>query len=60
MLQPWFTDAKLGIFIHWGIYSKGDAGESWPFYNGEISYKDYMAQASAFTASNVMPYNRPS
>jgi alpha-L-fucosidase len=55
MMQDWFLDAKLGIFIHWGIYSKGDAGESWPFYNGEISYKDYMAQAATFTAARYNP-----
>jgi alpha-L-fucosidase len=55
MIQDWFNDAKLGIFIHWGIYSKGDAGESWPFYNGEVSYKDYMAQASRFTAASYDP-----
>ena len=54
-MQDWFSDAKLGIFIHWGIYSKGDAGESWPFYNGTVSYKDYMAQAKTFTASHYDP-----
>ncbi len=55
MIQDWFTDAKLGIFIHWGIYSKGDAGESWPFFNGEISHAEYMAQAAVFTASHYDP-----
>ncbi|WP_232107961.1 alpha-L-fucosidase [Streptomyces gossypiisoli] len=20
-MQQWFTDAKLGIFVHWGIYA---------------------------------------
>lgn len=54
-MQDWFLDAKLGIFIHWGIYSKGDGGESWPFYNGDVSYEDYMAQAHSFTASCYDP-----
>ncbi|HEX4086021.1 MAG TPA: alpha-L-fucosidase [Chthoniobacteraceae bacterium] len=55
MIQEWFTDAKLGIFIHWGIYSKGEAGESWPIYNGQMPYEDYMAQAASFTASRYDP-----
>jgi len=54
-MQDWFGDAKLGIFIHWGIYSKGDTSESWAFYNGEISYEDYMAQAKSLTASRYDP-----
>jgi alpha-L-fucosidase len=55
MLQPWFADAKFGVFIHWGIYSLGNAGESWPFFNGEVPYDDYMAQAEEFTAENYDP-----
>lgn len=55
MLQPWFSDAKFGVFLHWGIYSLGRAGESWPFFNGEVSYEDYMAQASEFTAERYDP-----
>lgn len=27
--MQWFGDAKLGIFIHWGVYSKGETSESW-------------------------------
>ena len=45
MMQQWFKDAKLGIFMHWGLYSVRGITESWSFYNGEISYEDYMAQA---------------
>jgi alpha-L-fucosidase len=51
MLQPWFSEAKLGIFIHWGIYAVKPTGESWPFFRGEISREDYMAQRHGFTAS---------
>ncbi|MBD5347503.1 MAG: alpha-L-fucosidase [Bacteroides sp.] len=53
--MQWFADAKLGIFIHWGVYSKGDTSESWAFHNGYISLPDYMAQAEAFTAENYDP-----
>jgi alpha-L-fucosidase len=55
MLQPWFADAKFGIFIHWGIYSLGKTAESWPFFNGEVPYDEYMAQAQEFTAANYDP-----
>ena len=50
-IQPWFTDAKLGIFVHWGIYSVDGAAESWSFYDGRVPYADYMAQIDRFTAS---------
>jgi alpha-L-fucosidase len=28
-MQPWFEDAKLGIFVHWGIYAVDGVQESW-------------------------------
>ncbi|MDO5732586.1 MAG: alpha-L-fucosidase [Eubacteriales bacterium] len=52
MIQDWFLDAKLGIFIHWGIYSVADVSESWSFHNGAISYEDYMKQCEGFTAEH--------
>jgi alpha-L-fucosidase len=51
----WFRDAKLGIFIHWGIYSKGVGSESWAFHDGDTTYEAYIAQASLFTAANYHP-----
>jgi len=51
----WFKDAKLGIFIHWGIYSVNGIDESWSFYNDYISYSDYMKQLDGFTAKNYDP-----
>lgn len=53
--MEWFDDAKLGIFIHWGIYAVDGVGESWSFFNKHISHKDYMAQAERFTASRYEP-----
>jgi alpha-L-fucosidase len=53
--MQWFGDAKLGIFIHWGIYAVNGIDESWSFYNGYISYNDYMKQLRGFTASNFKP-----
>ena len=55
MMQEWFRKAKLGIFIHYGIYAVGDVSESWSFHNGNISYEDYMKQCEGFTASKYDP-----
>ena len=54
-MQDWFTDAKLGIFIHWGIYSAGDWNESWDFFNSTVPYNVYMDQAKTFTAAKYDP-----
>jgi len=51
----WFADAKLGIFIHWGIYSVNGISESWSFFNNYISYPNYKSQLSGFTASKYNP-----
>ena len=53
--MEWFKDARLGIFIHWGIYAVNGIDESWSFYNGYISYNDYMKQLGGFTASAYKP-----
>ncbi len=55
MMQDWFLEAKLGIFVHWGIYAVRGVGESWSFYHDSISYEDYMAQCEGFTAANYDP-----
>lgn len=51
----WFEDAKLGIFIHAGIYSVNGIDESWSFHNKKISYADYMKQLKGFTLSQYNP-----
>jgi len=48
--MQWFKDAKLGIFLHWGIYSVNGIDESWSFYNEYLTYDEYMKQAQGFTA----------
>jgi alpha-L-fucosidase len=53
--MQWFKDARLGIFIHWGLYAVNGIDESWSFYNGYISYEDYMKQMKGFTASAYKP-----
>jgi alpha-L-fucosidase len=53
--MQWFADAKLGIFIHWGIYSVNGISESWSFFNNYINYKDYRNQLKGFTADDYFP-----
>lgn len=53
--MEWFEEAKLGIFIHWGIYSVNGIDESWSFYNGYISHTDYLKQTEGFGAENYEP-----
>ena len=53
--MQWFKDAKLGIFIHWGLYAVNGIDESWSFYNGYISHQDYLKQKEGFTAQHYDP-----
>ena len=53
--MEWFSEAKLGIFIHWGIYSVNGISESWSFFNGYISHSDYMKQLKGFNAKKYNP-----
>ena len=53
--MQWFGDAKLGIFIHAGIYAVDGIDESWSFHNKKISYADYMKQLNGFTLKKYDP-----
>jgi len=53
--MEWFEDAKLGIFIHWGIYAVDGISESWAFFNNYISHSNYMKQLDGFSASSYNP-----
>ena len=53
--MQWFADAKLGIFIHAGIYAVDGIDESWSFHNKKISHADYMKQLKGFTLKNYNP-----
>lgn len=53
--MAWFTDAKLGIFIHWGMYAVNGISESWSFYNEYLTWDDYMKQMDGFTAEKYNP-----
>jgi alpha-L-fucosidase len=54
-MQPWFADAKLGIFVHYGIYAVDGVPESWSFYTGQVSREQYMKQLAGFTAAAYEP-----
>lgn len=51
----WFSQAKFGIFIHWGMYAVDGTSESWAFYNKTVPYDEYMAQMHRFDASEYDP-----
>jgi alpha-L-fucosidase len=51
----WYENAKLGIFIHWGIYAVNGTDESWAFFNRKLSWANYMQQTKGFTASRYDP-----
>lgn len=53
--MDWFGDAKLGIFIHWGIYSVNGISESWSFFNNYLNHEAYMKQLNGFTAAQYNP-----
>lgn len=53
--MEWFKNAKLGIFIHWGIYSVNGISESWSFFNNYINHENYMKQLTGFSASDYKP-----
>src|ERR1700734_3341986 len=43
----WYTDAKFGIFIHWGTYSVPAYGSEWYpreiYHEGSEEYKHHIA-----------------
>ena len=53
--MQWFADAKLGIFIHWGIYSVDGTSESWSFHSRQTTYPEYMSQLQRFGAEKYDP-----
>lgn len=53
--MEWFGKAKLGIFIHWGIYAVRGVSESWSFYNNYLPYDEYYKQEKGFNASKYNP-----
>ncbi len=60
----WWTDAKFGLFIHWGVYSvpagtyqdkKINGIGEWIMYHGEIPVTTYKEYAGSFNPVNYDP-----
>ncbi len=47
----WFTDARFGMFIHWGVYAVPAQGE-WIMHSGRIPYHDYEKIAKTFNPTD--------
>lgn len=45
--RKWFTDAKFGMFIHWGVFSLPGRGE-WVMNNENIKVDDYTKLKDQF------------
>lgn len=43
----WFTQARLGLFIHWGVYAVQAKGE-WAMHDYRIPYNEYEQIAHTF------------
>ena len=43
----WFHEARLGIYVHFGLYSLLERGE-WTMYSERIAPKDYDHLADLF------------
>lgn len=60
--MEWWKDAKFGMFIHWGVYSKA-GGEwkgstnhhEWLQFTAKIPLKEYTAFAKTFDPKNFDP-----
>ena len=55
----WFSDAKLGIFVHWGLYSvpayAGKEGYSEWLYKGLMGKDQGRMQAMSHFADTTLP-----
>ena len=52
--MKWFSEARFGIFIHWGVYSVPARGE-WYMNNAKVPRATYQAYAKDFTAAKYDP-----
>ena len=53
--MEWFDHAKLGIFIHYGIYAVNGVSESWSFYNSYLPYEQYMKDRKSTRLNSSHP-----
>jgi alpha-L-fucosidase len=59
-LPQWYDEAKVGIFLHWGVFSVPGFGNEWFWYNwknGDQSTVDFMKSnyPPGFTYADFAP-----
>ena len=52
--KQWWTEAKIGLFVHWGLYSVLGRGE-WAYFNEQIPKEEYEALADELIPENFSP-----
>ena len=52
--MKWWTDARFGMFIHYGVYSLLNRGE-WLMYSDKMPFDEYRPLADRFTADEFKP-----
>ncbi len=55
----WYSQAKFGMFIHWGPYSQASVEASWPIMvpkPGGITESEYRALAGTFSPARFNPH----
>lgn len=52
--RSWFSEARLGMFIHWGVYAQEGRGE-WRMASERVSCEAYRRQAAGFGPSRFDP-----
>jgi alpha-L-fucosidase len=53
-VPPWFRDARLGMFIHWGLYSMLEHGEQ-PLFREFLNPSEYRALADRWRPTRYDP-----
>lgn len=59
-LPPWFDEAKIGVFLHWGVFSVPSFGSEWFWHNwheGQSAYVEFMRRnyRPGFTYQDFAP-----
>ncbi len=61
-IPPWYRDAKLGIFIHWGVYAVAGFGNEWyprnMYRRGTVEFDHHVAtygSQSSFGYKDFIP-----
>src|SRR4249919_2021962 len=53
--MEWWTDARFGIFIHWGLYSLA-ARHEWVKHNEHLTNEEYQKYFEQFNPDHFDPH----